>query len=358
MPDNNDSLPEHVLENRAHWDKQAPSYVEAGRRGWAGEPSWGIWEVPETQLHLLPADMTGLDTIELGCGTAYVSAWLARRGARPVGIDNSPAQLATARAFQREFGLEFPLHLGNAEATPFASASFDFAISEYGAAIWCDPYQWIPEAARLLKPGGQLIFLGNSTLMALTLPELATAAASERLLRPQRGMHRFEWSDTDGIEFHLSPGAWILTCFGRLNAQTIVGDYLNSTVRLRAYIDCSLRSAAQTEGAVWYAATTREQTASPEANLRSHPLSASPCTGLEIACFVSEEVRSPVRSRQGSYCAMGTFSGVPQTTARNNTRLVGLGASAGGMEPLKQFFANVPAARGLAISLCSTWTRQ
>jgi SAM-dependent methyltransferase len=153
--------------------------------------------------------MTGLDTIELGCGTAYVSAWLARLGARPVGIDNSPAQLATARTLQLEFGLEFPLHLGNAEATPLESASFDFAISEYGAAIWCDPYKWIPEAARLLKPGGQLVFLGNSTLMMLAAPELETQTAGDRLLRPQRGMHRFEWSDTAGIEFHLSPGDWI-----------------------------------------------------------------------------------------------------------------------------------------------------
>jgi 2-polyprenyl-3-methyl-5-hydroxy-6-metoxy-1,4-benzoquinol methylase len=34
----------------------------------------------------------------VGCGTGYVSAWLARLGARPVGLDNSAAQLATARA--------------------------------------------------------------------------------------------------------------------------------------------------------------------------------------------------------------------------------------------------------------------
>ena len=26
-----------------------------------------------------------MDAIELGCGTAYVSAWLAARGAKPVG---------------------------------------------------------------------------------------------------------------------------------------------------------------------------------------------------------------------------------------------------------------------------------
>src|ERR1041384_7592819 len=87
---------DYLARNRAFWDGQAPAYAEAGERRWAGEPTWGIWRVPEAELGLLPADMKGLDAIELGCGTAYVSAWLARRGARPVGIDNSPEQLATA----------------------------------------------------------------------------------------------------------------------------------------------------------------------------------------------------------------------------------------------------------------------
>jgi SAM-dependent methyltransferase len=201
--------PDYIHTNRTYWDQQAASFADGGQRAWASEPCWGIWKVSETQLQLLPQDMSGLDTIELGCGTGYVSAWLARRGARPVGIDNSPAQLATARALQKEFGLEFPLHLGNAEATPFQSASFDFAISEYGAAIWCDPYKWIAEAARILKPNGQLVFLGNSTLLMLVAPELETQTAGTHLLRPQRNMHRFEWTDTAGIEFHLSPGDWI-----------------------------------------------------------------------------------------------------------------------------------------------------
>jgi len=200
--------PEYVARNREAWDALAPEYALAAERQWAKvEPTWGIWGVPEAQLHVLPDDLAGLDTIELGCGTAYISAWLARRGARPVGIDNSPAQLATARRMQLEHRLDFPLHLGNAEATPFREASFDLAISEYGAAIWCDPYRWIPEAARILRPGGELIFLGNSTLMILTAPDDEQEPATERLLRPQRGMHRFEWPGETGVEFHISPGA-------------------------------------------------------------------------------------------------------------------------------------------------------
>ena len=132
-------LPEHVLKNRALWDAQAPEYVMPGERSWAQEtPTWGIWQVPETELHLLPDDLAGKDAIELGCGAGYVSCWLARRGARVVGIDNSQAQLATARRLQLEHGIDFPLLHGNAEKVPYPDGSFDFAISEYGACLWAD----------------------------------------------------------------------------------------------------------------------------------------------------------------------------------------------------------------------------
>lgn len=203
-------LPEHVQANREAWDRYSPEYVEPGRRAWAGEPRWGIWGVPDTELHLLPDDLTGQDTIELGCGTGYVSAWLARRGARPVGIDNSPKQLETARALQAEFGLEFPLHLGNAEHTPFADASFDLAISEYGAALWADPYAWIPEAARLLRPEGRLIFYTNGLILRLCVEEdEANDPASTTLQRPLFGMHKVQWPTDTSVEFALPHGEWI-----------------------------------------------------------------------------------------------------------------------------------------------------
>ena len=202
---------DHIRRNRGSWDSDAAEYVEPGRENWAEpEPSWGIWSVPESEVGLLPGSLEGKDVIELGCGSGYVSAWLARRGARPMGIDLSWNQLASAAGFQREFGLRFPLIHGDAERAPLRDGSFDVAISEYGAAIWCDPYRWIPEAARLLRPGGELIFLGNATLLMLCVPDLeADGAAGDRLLRPQFGMHRFEWPDDPGIEFHLSHGDWI-----------------------------------------------------------------------------------------------------------------------------------------------------
>ncbi len=199
-------LSEHVRRNREHWDRDAGNWVEAGRRNWAqAEAGWGAWGVLESELRVLP-DVAGQDVVELGCGTGYWSAWLARMGARPVGVDNSERQLETARALQREHGLEFPLVHGNAEQAPLPDASFDLALSEYGASIWCEPERWVPEAARLLRPRGRLIFLVNSVLAMLCFPDVGEL--TDRLQRPLSDIERMEWPG-EGVEFHPTHGGWI-----------------------------------------------------------------------------------------------------------------------------------------------------
>ena len=203
--------PDYVVRNRLAWETWAPDYAAWAPDTWAEEGvTWGLFSAPDAELGVLPSSVDGLDVVELGCGTAYISAKLARGGARPVGIDASPAQLETARRMQARFGLDFPLHLGNAERTPFPDASFDLAVSEYGASIWCDPHRWIPEAARLLRPGGQLIFLINGVLLTLCTPEDAApdTPASDRLERPYFGLHRLDWAD-GSVTFTLGYGDWI-----------------------------------------------------------------------------------------------------------------------------------------------------
>lgn len=197
-------MPDHVIANRRYWDGEL-STVFAGfaRSRWAAdEPYWGIWCIPQAHLPVLPDEVTGQVAVELGCGTGYVSAWLARRGALPVGVDNSRRQLATARVMQVEFGVYFPLLHADAERAPLRDGCADLVISEYGAAIWCDPYRWIPEAARLLRPGGRLVFMGGSTHLMLCLPQ--EGPASERLVRDLFGLHRLH--DGDGVEFYLPHG--------------------------------------------------------------------------------------------------------------------------------------------------------
>ena len=190
------------------WTRANADYTDArAEANWLeDEITWGVWCAPETELRALP-DVSGKDVVELGCGTAYFGAWLKRRGARRVvGVDPTPAQLATARRCVQSTGIELELVEAFGEDVPLPDASFDVAISEYGASIWADPYKWVPEAARLLRPRGELVFLRNSTLVILCMPD--EGAAEERLLRPQFGMHRFEWPG-EGVEYHLSHGDWI-----------------------------------------------------------------------------------------------------------------------------------------------------
>jgi SAM-dependent methyltransferase len=200
--------PEYVPQNVRIWTKSNAEHTgPRARDAWRkDEIEWGIFGIKEPDVGVL-GDVSGLDVIELGCGTAYFSAWLAMRGARPVGIDPTPAQLETAREMQREFELDFPLLEGVAESVPLPDESFDLAVSEYGASIWADPYRWIPEAARLLRPGGKLVFLRNSTLVVLCMR--MEGGAGEQLERPQRGLCRIHWEDTDEVEFQLPHGELI-----------------------------------------------------------------------------------------------------------------------------------------------------
>ena len=197
-----------ALRNREIWTQEneeytGPKALDAWRQE---EIRWGVFQVPESEVGALP-DVAGKDVVELGCGTAYFSAWLARRGARPVGVDLTPAQLATARRCQQELGIEFPLVEASAEDVPLPDASFDLALSEYGASIWCRPERWISEAARLLRPDGELVFLVNSTLAILCSPD--EGKVLEQLQRPQFGMYRFEWLPDKEVNFYIPHGEWI-----------------------------------------------------------------------------------------------------------------------------------------------------
>jgi SAM-dependent methyltransferase len=194
--------------NVAVWTQANAEYTDgSAARAWArDEITWGKWRGHESELSVL-GDVAGKDVVELGCGTAYFSAWLAKRGARVVGVDPTPAQLDTARRMMEETGIRFELVQAPGENVPLPDASFDIVISEHGAAAWADPYKWIPEAARLLRPGGLLAFLHATPFAHVHFPDVGEITTE--LHRPYFGLGRTQWTEGDGIEYQLTHGDWI-----------------------------------------------------------------------------------------------------------------------------------------------------
>ncbi len=207
------ALKEHQKSNRNAWQTFAEDYVEPAEIGWrSNDPKWGIWQIPESQLCLLPIDLTGKKCIEIGCGAGYVSSWMARRGGAAIGIDPTPNQLETARRLEKEHGLGVEFIEAFGEELPFPDSTFDFAISEYGASLWADPYRWISEAARVLKNGAQLVFMTSHPLAVCCEPdeEDLDAPHSEQLLRPYLGLYKLKWEHSSNeTEFHLPHGELI-----------------------------------------------------------------------------------------------------------------------------------------------------
>lgn len=202
-----------VARNREVWRSVNEQFTDADadERWAASEVSWGLFRHLERDVGALGA-VAGLDVLEIGCGTAYLSAWLSRAGARTTAVDLSPAQLASARRCQERFALAFDLIEADGERLPFAARSFDLVVSEYGAAPWCEPGRWLDDAARVLRPGGRLVFLTNSVLAALCVPA-ESGPAGDRLQRAQRELSPVTWPG-GGTEHHPGHGDWIRALTG------------------------------------------------------------------------------------------------------------------------------------------------
>jgi len=201
----------HVRANRARWNQNADEYQRRNapqirEQAFTGDITWGLWAVPESQLGVL-GDVDGKDVLELGCGGAQWSMALARRGARPVGLDLSDRQLDHARRLQQEMGMWFPLVQGNAERVPLRDNCFDIVFADHGAFSFADPYRLIPESARVLRRRGFFAFSHTSPIYEIVTPAEADHA-SDRLVNDYFGLHRMEWPDGT-VEFDLPYGAWI-----------------------------------------------------------------------------------------------------------------------------------------------------
>jgi SAM-dependent methyltransferase len=194
-----------VWTNRRFWERTSHEYQEQhGPQLSTTEPGWGVWQLPERELGIL-GDVRGRDVLELGCGGAQWSICLARRGARVIGLDLSARQLAHARRLMAETGVRVPLINASATEVPLADERFDVVFCDHGAMSFADPESTVPEAARLLRPGGLLAFNMASPLVWLCWSDEAEGP-QDRLVLDYFGVRRIEY---DHVEFQLPYGEWI-----------------------------------------------------------------------------------------------------------------------------------------------------
>jgi SAM-dependent methyltransferase len=146
--------------NRAWWDLNSDEY-QAEHGDFLGDARflWSPEGLYEDDARLLGA-VAGRRVLEVGCGAAQCSRWLAKQGADVVGFDLSARQLEHARRIDAAAGrVALPLVQADATMIPFADGSFDLACSAFGAVPFvADSATVMREVARVLRPGGRWVF--------------------------------------------------------------------------------------------------------------------------------------------------------------------------------------------------------
>ena len=152
--------------SRAWWDADADAYHRThgeflGVDSDEGEFVWCPEGLHEGDVALL-GEIAGKRILEVGCGSAPCSRWLAANGAHPVGLDLSMGMLARGLDAIDRGGPRVPLVQAGAESLPFADESFDLACSAFGGVPFvADPGLVMAEVARVLRPGGRWVFSVN-----------------------------------------------------------------------------------------------------------------------------------------------------------------------------------------------------
>jgi len=150
---------ESARASRSWWDEQAADYY-AEHGAFLGDQDflWGPEGLRESAAGLL-GPLHGRRVLEIGCGGAQCSRWLAGQGASPVATDISGGQLGQAARLNARTGVAVPLVQADAQSLPFVDESFDLACSAYGALPFvADSAAVMGEVARVLRPGGRWAF--------------------------------------------------------------------------------------------------------------------------------------------------------------------------------------------------------
>ena len=151
---------ESARANRSWWDAQARSYQDQ-HGDFLGDADllWCPEGLREADAHLL-GELVGRDVLEIGCGAAQGARWLVGAGARVSAFDVSYGQLLESRRLDQRSGVAVRrLVQADAQHMPFQDASFDLVVSAFGGIPFvADSAGVMRELARVLRPGGRLVF--------------------------------------------------------------------------------------------------------------------------------------------------------------------------------------------------------
>lgn len=151
---------ESARANRSWWDANAADYyAEHGAVLGDADLLWCPEGLQEGTAGLL-GSVDGLDVLEIGCGAAQGARWLTAAGAVVTAFDVSLGQLQQARVLDARSGVSVPrLVQADAQRLPFRGGAFDLAVSAFGGLPFvADAARTLREVARVLRPGGRLVF--------------------------------------------------------------------------------------------------------------------------------------------------------------------------------------------------------
>jgi SAM-dependent methyltransferase len=156
------------------------SFKSAQKQMWPNFAPYEVHTTPCAAKLIAWAGVRAEDRVlDVACGTGVVSVTAARLGARVTGLDLTPELLDRAVQNAEIAGVQIEWREGDAEQLPFADASYDVVLSQFGHIFAPRPEVAIDEMLRVLKPGGTIgfstwppdLFVGRMfTLTASYLP--------------------------------------------------------------------------------------------------------------------------------------------------------------------------------------------
>lgn len=200
-----------LIDMRAAWNRTSAAY-QAQHQIAVDAAHYGPWMPTENELRLL-GDVRGRRILELGCGGGQCSIAFARQGASATGIDLSDEQIAFARRLAAQHGVAVDFQQGDAaDLGRFAAASFDVVFSAYALHYVAAIERCLAGAARVLRPGGRLVFSLDHPFRQVFWDEFAD---EDSLLAVRSYWRRgpMDWQWTGGAawmrSFHRTIGDWV-----------------------------------------------------------------------------------------------------------------------------------------------------